>query len=131
MYVHVCYKVSVLLLTTSKLTCSLSTVCATDFPSAPNLTAAAAAQSLDWAPVSVQSLSVIYHTLTQNSSSGTALLSLTLSAELGVSGSITDVVTAISSSRRRKLLASSTSEYPNALQQQLLLSGSAQCCPCV
>ena len=112
--VHVC-QVCVLLLTISKLTCSLSTFCATDFPSAPNLTAAAAAQSLDWAPVSVQSLSILNHTLTQNSSSGSALLSLTVSAELGVSGSISDVVTAISSSRRRKLLASSTSEWFNVL----------------
>ena len=85
-----------------------SQLCTADFSSAPNLTAAAAAQSLDWEPVSVQSLSVISYSLTQNSSSASALLNLTVSAKLGVSGSITDLTTSIGGSRRRILLSTST-----------------------
>ena len=81
---------------------------AAEFSSAPNLTAAAAAQNLDWAPVSVQSVSVVSYSLTQNASSATALLTLTVGAVLGVSGSIADVAAADGSSRRRSLLSTST-----------------------
>ena len=95
----------------------LSCVCVVDFPSAPNLTAAAAAQHLVWAPVTVQSLSVKSYTVTQNASSATALLNMTVTAELGVSGGIKDVATAGSSSRRRSLLSSSPSMCGCNLQQ--------------
>ena len=84
---------------------------AAEFPSAPNLTAAAAAQGLEWAPVSVTSLSVVSYSLTQNTTSATALLSLNVSAEVGVSGSITDVATGVASSRRRTLLSTSTGDH--------------------
>ena len=93
--------------------CSVDTsfLCAADFLSAPNLTAAAAAQNLEWAPVSVKSLAVDSYSLTQSASSATALLNLTVSAELGVSGSLSDVATAGSSSGRRSLLSSTSKLY--------------------
>ncbi|KAL9589638.1 MAG: hypothetical protein Q9203_001561 [Teloschistes exilis] len=75
-----------------------------EFPSPPNLTAAAAAQSLEWAPVTLRSLSISSVGISQDDSSATALLNLTLSAELGVSGSIADVAVAGSASHRRSLL---------------------------
>lgn len=71
-----------------------------DFVSAPNLTAAAAAQNLTWAPVSVEDVAVDSYAV--DMVSGSALLTLSLTAELGVSGSIDDVIDA-SSSRRRRL----------------------------
>lgn len=80
-----------------------------EFVSAPNLTAAAAAQNLTWAPVSLASASVDNYTLAMTASDS-ALLTLTLSAELGVSGDITDVAPAASASGRRRLLQSSSSE---------------------
>lgn len=86
-------------------------VCAADFPSAPNLTAAAAAQNLEWAPVTVQDLSLESYSLSQDASSSTILLSMTATAKLGVAGSITDVATPGSSSGRRSLLSSGTSGY--------------------
>ena len=86
-------------------------ICPAEFPSAPNLTAAAAAQHLDWAPVTVQSLSVVSYSLTQNASDNTALLNMSVTAELGVSGSMSDVVANASSSGRRRLLSASSSEY--------------------
>lgn len=82
---------------------------AAEFPSAPNLTAAAAAQNLPWAPVSVQSLSVLNHSLSHNAATQSAVLTLNMSAQLGVSGSIADVVSGYTSSRRR-LLAANASE---------------------
>lgn len=78
-----------------------------EFVSAPNLTAAAAAQNLTWAPVSLPTVSVDNYTLVMTTSDS-ALLTLTLSAELGVSGDITDVAPAASG--RRLLLQSSSSK---------------------
>ena len=74
------------------------------------MTAAAAAQGLDWAPISVHSLAVVSYSLSQNSSSATALLDLTVSAEVGVSGSLSDVATTSSSSSRRRLLSTSSKQ---------------------
>ena len=82
-----------------------------EFASAPNLTAAAAAQNLAWAPISLQSLSLLSYSLVYNASSASALLMLSLSAELGVSGSLTDVISGYSTARRRSLLATNTSEH--------------------
>ena len=79
-----------------------------EFASAPNLTAAAAAQNLTWAPVSLTSLTVDSYTLAMNTSDS-ALLTLSLNADLGVSGDLADVATSTSSSRRRSLLQTSTS----------------------
>jgi len=81
-----------------------------EFVSAPNLTAAAAAQNLTWAPVSLPTVSVDNYTLTMITSDS-ALLTLTLSAELGVSRDITDVApAAVTASGRRRLLQSSSSK---------------------
>ena len=91
--------------------CCWSDVCAADFPSAPNLTAAAAAQKLEWAPVTVQDLSSVSYSLSQDAGSTTTLLNMTVTAKLGVAGSITDVTTPGTSSGRRSLLSSSTSVY--------------------
>jgi len=74
-----------------------------EFTSAPNLTAAAAAQNLTWAPVSVSAVSVDSYDLAMNTSDS-ALLTLSLSANLGVSGDISDVAPAAGTSRRRHLL---------------------------
>lgn len=94
-------------------------VCAADFPSAPNLTAAAAAQNLEWAPISVQDLAVMSYSL-HNAASAAPRLTMTVTATLGVAGSITDVATATSSSGRRTLLSSGTSvsfaKFPLVLQ---------------
>ena len=87
-----------------------STAYAAEFPSAPNLTAAAAAQNLPWVPVSVHSLSVLNHSLSHNAAAHSAVLTLNVSAQLGVSGSITDVASGYTSSRRRSLLAANASE---------------------
>ena len=109
------------------------------FPSAPNLTAAAAAQGLDWAPVSVQSLAVVSYGLTQSAGSATALLNLTVNADLGVSGSLSDVATAGSSSRKRSLLSVTSSKqlwycYVNTVAvylvsttQEMLITQMEQC----
>ena len=91
--------------------CCWRDVCAAEFPSAPNLTAAAAAQNLEWAPVTVQNLSLVSYSLSQGASSTTTLLNMTVTAKLGVAGSITDVATPGSSSGRRFLLSSGTSGY--------------------
>ncbi len=74
-----------------------------EFSSAPNLTAAAAAQNLTWAPVSVSAVTVDSYDLAMNTSDS-ALLTLSLSACLGVSGDISDVAPDASTSRRRRLL---------------------------
>lgn len=87
----------------------MRSVSVADFPSAPNLTAAAAAQNLEWAPISVHDLSVMSYSLRQHAASAAARLTMTVTATLGVAGSITDVATASSSSRRRTLQASGTS----------------------
>lgn len=89
---------------------SLNFHCAAEFPGAPNLTAAAVAQGLNWAPVSLQSVYVDSYTLSQISTSTTAVLNLSVNAELGVSGSLADVTEDVSGSRRRSLLATSTSK---------------------
>ena len=99
----------------------MTVLCGADFPSALNLTAAAAAQNLEWAPVSVKSLVVDSYSLSQGASLASALLNLTVSAELGVSGSLSDVSTAGSSSGRRSLLASTMSKLLKQRQQ-------LQCC---
>ncbi len=79
-----------------------------EFSSAPNLTAAAAAQNLTWAPVALSSVTVDSYTLAMNTSDS-ALLTLSLSADLGVSGDITDVAPDATTSRRRRLLQTSSS----------------------
>ena len=79
-----------------------------EFVSAPNLTAAAVAQNLTWAPVSLTSVTVESYTLAMDTS-GSASLTLSVSADLGVSGDIADVVANISSSQRRSLLQNSAS----------------------
>ena len=81
-----------------------------EFVSAPNLTAAAVAQNLTWAPVSLTSVAVKSYTLAMDTSDS-ASLTLSVSADLGVSGDIADVVTNISSSRRRSLLQTSASMF--------------------
>ena len=73
------------------------------------MTAAAAAQQLEWAPVTMHNLSLLSYSLHQHATSASALLIMTVTAKLGVSGSITDVATAGSSSHRRTLLSSSPS----------------------
>lgn len=109
-------------------------VCTAEFPSAPNLTAAAAAQSLEWAPVTLQSLSISSVGISQDDSTATALLNLTLSAELGVSGSIADVAVAGSTSHRRSLLATDGSELlsvcagSSCMQLCVLTCGSTHIC---
>ena len=81
------------------------------FVSAPNLTAAAAAQNLSWAPVSVTSVEVVEDTVAMSSAT-TAVVTLYLTAELGVSGSIQavapDAVDSSSERRRRSLLDGSS-----------------------
>ena len=79
-----------------------------EFVSAPNLTAAAVAQNLTWAPVSLTSVTVESYTLAMDTSDS-ASLTLSVSADLGVSGDIADVVTNTSSSQRRSLLQTSAS----------------------
>ena len=86
-------------------------VCAADFPSAPDLTLAAAAQNLEWVPVTVQNLSLDSYSLSQDAGSTTVLLNMTVTAKLGVAGSITDVAIPGTSSGRRSLLSSTTSVY--------------------
>ena len=58
--------------------------------------------------MSVQSVSILNYSLTQDATSAAALLNLTVTAELGISGSITDVAASDSGSRRRSLLSTST-----------------------
>ena len=82
-----------------------------EFVSAPNLTAAAAAQNLTWAPVSLASLTVNSYTLAM-ATSDSALLTLSLSAVLGVSGDISDVAPSAATSRRRLLSSSSKFTVP-------------------
>ena len=76
------------------------------FVSAPNLTAAAAAQNLTWAPVSVTGVTVTTYTLVLPTLSS-ALVTLTLAAELGISGDISSVAPSASISGRRRLAQSS------------------------
>ncbi|KAL0020782.1 hypothetical protein WJX79_001465 [Trebouxia sp. C0005] len=76
-----------------------------EFASAPNFTAAAAAQNLTWAPVSLSSVTVDSYTLAM-ATSDSALLTLSLTAKLGVSGDITDVAD-VTGSRKRRLLQTS------------------------
>ena len=83
-------------------------VCAADFPSAPDLTAAAAAQNLEWAPILVQDASVVSYNLRYNAAAAAARLTMTVTATVGVAGSITDLAAASSSSGRRTLLSSGT-----------------------
>ncbi|DBA96111.1 TPA: hypothetical protein ACH3X1_001605 [Trebouxia sp. C0004] len=78
-----------------------------EFSSAPNLTAAAAAQNLTWAPVSLSLVTVDSYSLAM-ATSDSALLILSLTAELGVSGDITDVAD-VTGSRKRRLLQTSAS----------------------
>ena len=78
-----------------------------DFVSAPNLTAAAAAQNLTWAPVSVTAVAVSSYSLVMPTSSS-ALLTITLTADLGVSGDILSVAPDASTSGRRRLVQSSS-----------------------
>lgn len=86
--------------------------------------------------MSLQSVSVLSYSLTLIPSSATALLNLTVSAELGVSGSISDVAPTASSSRRRSLLSTTTSKphacitKTTALITTLLL-GLGRMCYCV
>lgn len=104
--------------------CSPDCVClSADFASAPNLTAAAAAQNLTWAPVSLAFVTVDSYTLVMITSNS-ALLTLSLSAELGVSGDITDVAPsgAASGSRRRLHSSSSNAFWPTWLLNRLLLT---------
>ena len=81
-----------------------------EFTSAPNLTAAAAAQNLTWAPVSVSAVTVESYDLAMNTSDS-ALLTLSLSASLGVSGEISDVAPDASTSRRRRLLQTASGMF--------------------
>ncbi|KAL0024407.1 hypothetical protein WJX79_011128 [Trebouxia sp. C0005] len=74
-----------------------------EFASAPNLTAAAAAQNLTWAPISVSAVTVDGYNLAMNTSDS-ASLTLSLRANLGVSGDISDVAPDAGTSRRRHLL---------------------------
>ena len=80
------------------------------FPSAPNLTAAAAAQNLTWAPVAVTSVEVITYTVVMTSADS-AMTTLYLTAVLAVSGDITKVAPdADVQSNSRRLLADSAGE---------------------
>ena len=81
---------------------------AAEFASAPDLTAAAAAQNLTWAPVALAAVAVDSYTLVMNTSDS-AVFTLSLAADLGVSGDISDVAPDASTSRRRKLLQTSSS----------------------
>ncbi len=81
-----------------------------EFTSAPNLTAAAAAQNLAWAPVTAETVTGARYDLTMNTSDS-ALLTLSLSASLGVSGDISDVAPAAGSSRRRHLLQTASGPF--------------------
>ena len=114
---RICATLPLLTQLASKSSCKPSHDCLwyADFASAPNLTAAAAAQNLAWAPVSVQSPSLLSYSLSYNATAASAVLSLAMTAELGVSGSITDVVPAYTSSSRRSLLAASPSEQSAVL----------------
>lgn len=78
------------------------------FVSAPNLTAAAAAQNLTWAPVSVTSVNVVFNTVAMDTDS--AVIALYLTADLGVSGDITDVAPRAGDrdTSRRKVLQDNT-----------------------
>lgn len=84
---------------------------AAGFVSAPDLIAAAAAQNLTWAPVSVTAVTVSSYTLVMPTSSS-ALLTLTLTASLGVSGNISSVAPTAGPSGRRRLAQSSSSGEP-------------------
>lgn len=90
---------------------------AADFVTAPNLTAAAAAQNLTWAPVSVTAVTVSSYSLVMLTSSS-ALLTLTLEATLGVSGDILSVAPDTSTSGRRRL-AQSSSGKPTLTQSNI------------
>ena len=83
-----------------------------EFASAPNFTAAAAAQNLTWAPVSLSSVMVNSYTLAM-ATSDSALLTLSLTAELGVSGDIADVAD-VTGSRKRRLLQTSAGVFKQA-----------------
>lgn len=85
-----------------------------EFSSAPNLTAAAAAQNLTWAPVSVSAVTVDSYDLAMNTSDS-ALLTLSLSASLGVSGDISDVAPDASTSRRRRLLQTASGLFASCV----------------
>ncbi len=92
-----------------------------EFTSAPNLTAEAAAQNLTWAPVSVSAVTVDSYDLAMNTSDS-ALLTLSLSASLGVSGDISDIAPDASTSRRRRLL-----QTASGLFAPFVVLGSAAC----
>lgn len=87
---------------------------AAGFVSAPDLTAAAAAQNLTWAPVSMTAVTVSSYNLVMPTSSS-ALLTFTLEANLGVSGNISTVAPTASASGRRRLAQSSSSGKPMLL----------------
>ena len=78
------------------------------FVPAPNLTAAAAAQNLTWAPVSVTSVDVVLNTV--DVGAGSAVIVLYLTADLGISGDITDIAPGAGDPdmTRRKLLQDTT-----------------------
>ena len=61
--------------------------------------------------MTLHNLSLLSYSLSQDASSTTTLLNMTVTAKLGVAGSITDVATPGSSSGRRSLLSSPTSVY--------------------
>ncbi|DBA80580.1 TPA: hypothetical protein ACH3X1_007841 [Trebouxia sp. C0004] len=84
-----------------------------EYTSAPNLTAAAAAQNLTWAPISVSAITVDSYDLAM-STSDSALLTLSLSANLGVSGNISDVAPDTGISRRRHLLQTASGLLMNS-----------------
>jgi len=99
---------------------------AVDFASAPNFTAAAAAaQNLTWAPVSLSSVTVDSYPLAM-ATSDSALLTLSLTAELGVSGDIADVAD-VTGSRKRRLLQSSASVSKQACYACCCALGSLPC----
>ena len=85
-----------------------------EFASAPNLTAAAAAQNLTWAPVSVSAVTVDSYDVAMNTSDS-ALLTLSLSASLGVSGDISDVAPDAGTSRRRRLLQTASGLFASCV----------------
>ena len=96
-----------------------------DFVSAPNLAAAAAAQNLTWAPVSVTAVTVSSYSLVMPTSSS-ALLTLTLDTALGVSGDILSVAPDASTSGRRRLVQSSSGKLTLANKFNLMLTGQTQ-----
>lgn len=77
------------------------------FVPAPNLTAAAAAQNLTWAPVSVTSVDVVLNTV--DVGAGSAVIVLYLTADVGISGDIKDIVPG-AGIPRRKILQDNTGE---------------------